>query len=534
MNSLTLFVPFSRFLLIKSWRQCLCLVVSICIGGALSHSIRPGAALSGCLLLMVVIALFSALSLAESHQQSASGFPSYMFLLPMSNIKLVVWPMAISGVLLAVAGGAISVVVLGPVASLSDTWWLAPYLAGNVSIFQAVTWLPLKRPEIRALLGFVSIAFIVLGPLAFATGIAGALAVGLGYVALMLVTIAVCVRCVGLARCGLAMAGSFDETYRIPDLKVFPTRLETQAWFEEKRNGLIMKVISGMFIILFAVLAIVGVPWHSGFTEVAGEQLSVVALLWASVTLVVPPFFGFGGCCGSEQDNVAKDRSIVPFLALRPLTTYQIVEAKTVMSARMALRLAIPSLLVAFTVLLLPTSVDGSYRPTIVPLAHVLSIQQAIGLVVAYGFVLLGGIKGSVSAIWIAMGRVPQWLVIVLTVGPLLVNSSIAVWLTVHPEKMKWFISILPNMIYGCAALKLIAGVPVFVRLRASRLVPEDIITKWFLGCAVVGAALFCLACLSIPPAAYSRWALAAQVFVMLPLFRIMLAPLAVHRGRHG
>lgn len=534
MNSLTLFVPFSRFLLIKSWRQCLCLVVSICVGGALSHSIRPGAALSGCLLLMVVIALFSALSLAETHQQSTSGFPSYMFLLPMSNVKLVVWPMAISAVLLAVAGGSISIVVLGPVASLSDTWWLAPYLAGNVSIFQAVTWIPLKRPEIRALLGFVSITFIVLGPLTFAAGIAGPLSIGLVYVALMLVSIAVCVRSVGLARCGLAMAGSFGEAYRIPDLKAFPTRLETQAWFEEKRNGLIMKVISGMFIILFAILAIVGVPWHSAFTEVAGEQLSVVALLWASLALVVPPFFGFGGACGSEQDNVAKDRSIVPFLALRPLTTYQIVEAKALMSARMAVRLAIPSVVVALVVLLLPTSLGGSYRPTIIPLAHILSFSQALGLVVAYGFVLLGGIKGSVSAIWIAMGRLPQWLVVFLTVVPLLVNSSIGVWLITRPDEMRWFISFLPNVIYGFAAFKLIALVPIFIRLRASKLVPENIIVIWFLGCTVAGVALFCFASRAIPAAVYSRWALAAQVFVMLPLLRIMLAPLAVHRGRHG
>ncbi len=494
----------------------------------------PSAPLSGCLLLVVIIGLFVALSLTESHQQSASDFPTFMFLLPMSSLELVFWPMALSAFLMALSGAAISLLVLRAVAPLSDTWWLVPYLAGNVSVFQATAWYPLKRPELRTLLAFIILTNFVAGPIAFGTGTLRPLHIGLIYATLVPVSILCSVRGVGRARCGLASAGSFDDAYRIPDLSPFRSRVETQVWFEEKRNGLIMKVLTALFLCLFGIIALGTVPFGVGISEVGGVQISRLALLWAFLAIAVLPYFGFGGCCASEQDNVAKDRSLVAVLALRPLTSIQIVQAKALMTIRLAFRLAVPTLVAALVILLLPTSLNEPYRPTIVQLAHILSVPQALGLVVACGLIQLGGVKAAVSSIWISLGRLPQWLMFLLSIGPLLGVMSAFAWLMAHEDQLPRLIPFLPVVSYTLAATKMAVLVPVAKRLLRSRLVPISFLRSWVAGCCVAAVILFGLACWAIPPSALNRWAIAAQVFLALPLVRVALAPMFVDRGRHA
>ncbi len=457
-----------------------------------------------------------------------------MFLLPMSNAEMVVWPMLLSAVLLAAAGWAIALAVLTAVASFADTWWLAPYLAGNVALFQTISWLPMKRPELRALLAFAIVASIVSGPIAIGVGFLTAVPMALSYIAVMVLSMVACVRGVGRARHGLAAVGTNDDSYQIPDLPRFPSRVDSQVWLEEKRNGLVMKILTGMLVGLFALVATISVPTSGSFTPIGGVQVSSLALVWASLALVLPPYFGFGGCCASESDNVSKDRSLLPFMALRPLTTLQIVEAKVLASTRMALRLAVASVGAAFAILLLPTSTHGPYRPTIGALAHALTLPQALGILVAYGVVLAGGIKACISGIWSSLGRLPIWLMYIFAMLPLTVISATIIGLVTHPEKLPAFLAFLPNVIFIYAGLKLAALIPATVRLKRSGLVPESLVTRWFAGCAVTGVILFVLACWGIPSALYGRWAIAAQVFVFLPLLRVVLAPLFVARGRHG
>jgi len=499
-----------------------------------NHS-RQGASIIGSMMLLVVIFLFAALTLSEPQQQGPSGFPSYLFLLPMGDLELVAWPMALSALFLALAGGAIAVVILGTVASLSDTWWIAPYLAGNVCMFQAVTWLPLRRPELRVTLSFATVASMVSGPVAFGFGIINPAMAALAYGTIMLVSVAVSVRGVGRARHGLAAVESSEGAdYRIPDVPPFRSRVATQKWLEEKRNGLVMKVLTGTFLVLFALVAIFAVPTDPIFTQVGNDRVSIFALGAVCLTLVIPPYFGFGGCCGSERDNIAKDRSLAPFLALRPLTTLQIIEAKVKMATRVAFRLAVPCLGVSLAILLLPTSLDGRYQPTLVSLAHILTVPQALGLMALYALVILGGIKAAISGIWCTLGRIPVWAMIAIGLTPILVVFVGIARLATHTEEIPRFVAFLPKLVFGLAAIKLAVLTLATVRLRQTRLAPDSLIVKWVAGCAIAGIALFAVACWNIPAAAYSRWAIAAQVFFILPLVRVALAPVFVSRGRHG
>ena len=262
--------------------------------------------------------------------------------------------------------------------------------------------------------------------------------------------------------------------------------------------------------------------------------MSLSALGLTALCLVVPPYFGFGGCCASEPDNISKDRSLVPFMALRPLTTLQIVEAKVQATVRMALRLACLSLAVAGAVILLPTSMDGHYRPTLVPLAHILSGPQVLGLLALYALVILGGIKTSVSGIWCALGRLALWAILLISVAPIILGLVVIARLVTHPDEIPRFLIFLPKLIWVLTAMKLMALTLTIPRLRQSRLVPDALIVRWFVGCAVAGVAIFGFAYWTVPASTYSRWVIAAQISCMLPLVRVALSPLFVHRGRHG
>jgi len=533
--SLGLSIPFSRFLLMKSWRAWLCMIAVICVGGLFGGRSQQAASISGCLLLIVVIALFAELTLPEPGQQGPSGFPSYMLLLPLGDLELVAWPMILSAVSLAISGAAIAVVILGSIASLSDTWWIAPYLAGNVSLFQAVSWFPLKRPELRVTLSFVAVASLVSGPAAFGFGVIKPVPVGLAYGTLMIASIAASIKCIGRVRHGLAAIGAIDSAdYRIPNLPEFRSRIATQTWLEEKRNGLVMKVLTTMFLVLFALMAIFLVPSEPNPVQFRGVSLSLTAIGLVSLTLLMAPYFGFGGCCGSERDNIAKDRSLVPFLALRPLTTLQIVEAKLQMSIRVAFRLALPCLALALGVLLLPTSLDGRYQPTLVSVMHLLTIPQCLGLIALYGLIVLGGIKAAVSGMWCSLGRLPMWAMLLISLLPVGIAFAALARIVTHTEEIPQFIAFLPKLIWVLAGLKLVALIVAARLLRQSKLVPDALIIRWLGGCAIFGAVLFGLACWAIPATTYSRSAIAAQVFVMLPLVRVALAPVFIHRGRHG
>ena len=519
----------------KSWRLWLGTVVAICVGGVNGHLSKEGGWFSAGLMILVIMFLFSAMTIPESHQKEASGFPSYMFLLPLGDLQLVAWPMVLSAIFLALTGGAISLVILGAVAPLSETWWIAPYLAGNVCLFQAVTWLPLRKPHLRTMLSFVAVACISAGPIAFVLGAIWAVPAGLSYLVLMSVSIAVSVRGVGRARHGLAVVGSNDKAnYRIPDLPMFPTRVSTQEWLEERMNGLVMKVLTSTFLILFGIIAIFAVPSNSFVTQVGGEQISINAIILAVLALAVPAYFGFGGCCGSERDNIAKDRSIVPFLALRPLTNLQIVEAKVRMSASLVLKLCLSCLGVALSILLLPTSTEEHYRPTLITLAHILTLRQALALMAWFCLIILGGIKAAISGIWFSLGRLPLWTVLVFCLLPLGLILGVVGRLVSHTDEIPRFLEFLPYLIWVFTALKIAALATAIRWLRKLKLVPGSLILKWCVGCAVAGVIIFALACMSIPPSAYSRWAIAAQIFCMLPLVRVAMAPLFVHRGRHG
>ena len=307
-------LPMGRLLLMKTWRLWLALFATIGVASVLTQQSEKGAMGAGCLLILVAVVLFGALALTESHQHGPSGFPAYLLLLPASSFELVAWPMLLSTAALGVSGVVIAVVVFGGVAPLSATWWMATYLAGNASLVQAVTWLPFRNAQRRGMVSFATILSIVAGPVAMAFGGMAPSLMGVAYGVLSATWVAVTVRGVGLARHGLVREADGQSSDRpIKEGRPFRSRVESQVWLEVRRNGMMMRGMTAMFLSLFVIGAIASVPRDARTVEFNGVPLSGAALMLATLCLAIPPYFGTEAVAAASGTIWARIEACCPF-----------------------------------------------------------------------------------------------------------------------------------------------------------------------------------------------------------------------------
>ena len=203
------------------------------------------------------------------------------------------------------------------------------------------------------------------------------------------------------------------------------------------------------------------------------------------------------------------------------------------MVAKLAARLSLGVLAVSLLILMLPVEVEGRRQSTLLTLSHLLTPREVFLAAVLYALVVLYGMKASVSGIWYSLGRLPLWAIILLSLVPLGVVASGVIRLSLHPDEIPYALKLLPYAVWAAAGLKLAILIPSTILLVRMRLAPHSLILKWFCACTAVGVCLFVFGCWAIPTGIYSGWALAAQVFCLLPLVRVVIAPIFVHRGRH-
>ncbi len=534
MLSLRLCYPFTRVLFARTWRVWLLLVVAIAVGALLSYHSPRWESISGVVVGFILICLLATLAMVDPQETGASGFPGYLQMLPMGDTELVLWPMIISVGLLFGLGIAISILIFGSNSPISETWWIAPYLGSIGSQFQAASWVPMKRPELRACLSIFTVASIVGGPLAFLFKVAGPALVSMIYLVLALCSMWLCVRGVSKVRHGEAKTGNSDKAdYKIPELSRFKSGVSSQVWLEYKRNGLVSRVLNSMFLTIFGIIAAVSLFTQAETVQIRGVAIPLVPLSVAILALVVPPYLGFGGCCGSEKDNVSKDRSLSTFLAYRPLTEAQIVEAKLRMTFLLAIKLGLFNLGIALLFLALPVQLGDHRQTTLSALVSILSWRDYLILLGMYGLMLMSGMKNGASAIWCSLGRMQIWQVMVIGMLPMAVGTGIGMRLFLHPEEIKTALSYLPYAVWVIAGGKLLTLIPSIIVLRRKELVADSVIGKWLAFWSLFGLALFWAGRSLIPDGILNSWSLAAQIFCLLPFVRIALAPIFVYRGRH-
>jgi hypothetical protein len=223
-----------------------------------------------------------------------------------------------------------------------------------------------------------------------------------------------------------------------------------------------------------------------------------------------------------------------PFLLSRPLETGAVVRAKFQTAALSTLAGAGLVLVAGLCWLVLTGTAPAvaawwrEVRETYPP-AQVWSMLL-LGLVGLVGLTWLQLCKGIVVGL---LGRAQALCIPVVEICLLLAVILSWQWLLIHPEHGAWFCALLPWLLGAAVLLKLLAGGWAVVRVRAAGLWPTRTVA------AVLGTWLLTLGCLLellawlAPAERVPLHLLALGVVLIVPLARILAAPLALEWTRH-
>jgi hypothetical protein len=234
-----------------------------------------------------------------------------------------------------------------------------------------------------------------------------------------------------------------------------------------------------------------------------------------------------------------KDRGVITFVAIRPLSSSQIVRAKFVVAARSALLTWAISLLVSVLWILLSDNLDraiklirdildmypGRRAIVIIALANLL-LPALIWKQMTDGFAaVLSGRR------WIA--AMPAWI---YTAG-VIVMVAVGLWAVNHPARLSWLFFILSILVVLGAVMKGALAIVGFRSVLRSRLMTWRaviaVLGLWLVltGCGIGLAAL--LLPMPAPSTPVSWPVLALGIGLFVPLVRFPVATRALEWNRH-
>ena len=487
--------------------------------------------------LLVLLGLMDVLTLSDRVETGDSAYPRQLFLLPASSSALAVLPLGGGAVLMAVFGLELGYGACARLTGYAQAWWAVPYFVAMLSVFSAIAWKSYPHSTIRLVVSLVGVALLLAAPVALATDLASPWQVGLAYGATIPFTVASAIHSVSLARRGDA-ARPWKLSNRVKARPAFRSPMEAQVWLEVKRNG-----IFGTFMVCFSVsmvaaIAAFTIPLRDQTMLINGTPMCSAAIGFsAAIVGITLLLMGLSGCCASPLDNVISSYELQPFLALRPLSTAQLVEAKMRMAAVVLVRCCALSLLAALVVLLIPSVANPGGRPTLFVLAQTVTWQQAALAGILYCAALLGTAKGMVSGIWSGIGRLSPLVRIVVTgaLPLLLVVTFIGgpVYLYGNPALLPKVLAAVPYVAATLVVLKLgLAGLAVR-RLREMTLVSDQTIVRWAGAWILIATILICALAPFRSILGLSLAGLALAQFLSLPFGRVALAPILVSANRH-
>lgn len=489
--------------------------------------------------ILPVIGLFgffmNALLFTDETGNLASGYPRRMFALPVATRTLVTWPMLYGTVVVAVLWAAVAVLVYRPAGLGTPVLLPALGLAATMAWLQALSWAPLSPAWLRIVaavavvgsLGGTAWGLVLLGTVAHA-----------GLAAFLAVTLA--------AAYPLALAGVASDrrgnAWRLwPEhlkfalgapaarRRAFRSPAEAQLWYEWRCHGLGLPLFVAMLAVLSLVLA---------FTVERGSSRNPLpSLLIAMLSMPVIMAGSVGPAIARMAPVWLRQRGVVVFVAIRPMTSGQLSSAK--------FRMAMRSVLVTW----------------------------AIALVAAGLMIALEGRLGVVAELWQAWHvRFPGWravavVVLAVVLGPALtwkqltdvfpialsgrawletlaafplvvvvvVGLLAGTWFQGHPEHLAQFLTALPWLVAVALTLKgTVVAVSFRAALRRGLIAVPDLARAGALWLALAACAV-ALAALLLPAgmAPSTRGAAFLGIAAFVPLARFALAPLALDWNRH-
>jgi hypothetical protein len=250
----------------------------------------------------------------------ASGFPSWMFTLPVRTAWLVLWPMLSAAVTVALTWLAVAWFALNKVGLEVPLVWPALGLACTLVWIQAVDWSPLGFIS-KALAAGAVLAGLWIGLIRDEThdALFAALPVILllGFVA----------GSAGVNRLrrgrrsrGAAIAKAPALRLRIGREWRFATAQQAQFWLEWRRNGSLLPMLAACWVLLIALFAVISNEHNAMNMMTATPYLSLILAPVAGLILGKP-------------DVWSRQVRLPTFAAGRPLTCGDMLLAKMRMTA---------------------------------------------------------------------------------------------------------------------------------------------------------------------------------------------------------
>jgi hypothetical protein len=495
--------------------------------------------------LFYVLAVFAYGSDNMPIETRRSSFPPWQFTLPVSTAALVAWPMVCGTAAAALAWLVYAGAVLRPGEVDVPLVWPALLLAAALAWLQVILWSPFPLPLVRLPVAVgVPGGLLVFGLVGSTHGLSEPV---LAVIFATLLPPAYLAAWAGVSRArhgeGAVWAprpAASPAAARAPARRPFAWPARAQHWCEWRQYGLGFPLLllgsylpfTGMALLLARVGDVmVGVGTFAFLDPFTPETRVTVSVFHP---LLQMPLL-FAAMLGSGLGAVGPGGRTSPFLLTRPLTSAALVTTKLRLTALTTLAAAGVTLLTALAWLLLTgigPDVAGWWRqvegmPYTLPawLLGLLALAGLLGLVgLQLGKGLVCGLSGN---IWLRLASflgVPLVLALAAVFGP---------WLVQHPEYHGVFRALLPWAL-GLAVLLKLTAVAVVGSVAVRRGLWERGSLAAVAGVWVVTAGCLLAVLYSLVPAGSVPWGtLPFGVVLVLPLARILAAPLALEWNRH-
>jgi hypothetical protein len=509
------------------------------------------------LLGLSLAAVFVLFKFTESDRRERfNGFPRRLFTLPVRTVWLVTLPMLYGAATVVLVYVGWAGLILGPGSQGHfSLGFPSLYLATGMICFQAIVWslagFPITRLIILGIWGSaLTTSWIAFSPIMgqdqVGLSLAQALKVSPGTVQTgILLTLSL--TAYGLAwwslarqRHGATIRFAWPRSISIfaamatRRQKAFATACHAQLWFEWRRNGIVLPLISGALLVVIVTPFFAALPFF-GHAETGTVLLTLVWILVLPFVLAFIVGQGFGKTNFWGQE-LSKDLGVPLFLAVRPLkpTDWLGVKIKT------AALSAVATWVVAGTVVpvwLFASSDCGLYLslclalpPTIWAGAVLLPLLLLLFLAMLITWRLLManlyiGVLGNKHLLNAAFG-----FVFLALFGSLV----LAGWHSQHAKEIGDLAPMLPWVAAVLGTLGLIKmglALRFFCRARRRGLVSAEAGLKYFV-LWIWGTEFLLLLALSTPVTGAAAYVLGLLAFLALPLARVSLAPLAFARSR--
>jgi len=240
--------------------------------------------------------------------------------------------------------------------------------------------------------------------------------------------------------------------------------------------------------------------------------------------LAVPLFIHF-------FHGMVPERTVLPFIAIRPLTDGEIVMAKlkaVALSSVLSWAVTLP--MVAALPLLGDLHTVLQHIPLFVQYQHLLRPMLVLilpGLVfLSWRFTAADLCFGSVGKSWIANAPILKYLAFIAVVG-------VVFYFAHDPQFDSRLFRILPMLLALPLVLKFVLALWAFHTSLQKKLLARSAVMTYFIVWGILGIVFITP---SLVLFHQEQWivSLCLGILLLLPLARIGLAPIALSRGRHG